>query len=91
MILRPPTGVGFENYCRHTIDDLPPSATLHWVGPRPSEGNILLYFHGGGYKNLLVGQGHMPFAMKCAANGSASLAMLEYTLAPTARYPPQLQ
>lgn len=96
MIPRPLTRVGIENYCKrnkglHTIEDLPHSARLYWVGTRSSQGNILLYLHGGGYNSPLVGPGHVSFAMECAVKASASLAMLEYTLAPTKRYPTQLQ
>ena len=94
--MRPSTGKGIENYCNrfkviHTIEDLPQSTRLHWVGPRLPEGNILLYFHGGGYNEGLVPKGHVPLAMKFAVKASASLAILEYTLAPTARYPTQLR
>lgn len=96
LIMRRSTGEAISNYCMrtnilHTVDNLPQSTKLHWVGPRLSEGNILLYFHGGGYNEGLAPKGHVRLAMRFAANASASLAMLEYTLAPTARYPTQLQ
>ena len=96
LIMRGSTGEGIESYCRlsgqtQTIDKLPHSTKLHWVGPRSSKGNVLLYFHGGGYNEGLVPEGHVPLALKFATRASASLAILEYTLAPTARYPTQLQ
>jgi hypothetical protein len=92
---RLPTGEAIESwYSRnkllHTIDPLPLSAALHWVGPRSSTGNVLLYFHGGSYNNPLLAPGHVAFALRCASKGSASLAMPEYTLAATAHYPAKL-
>ena len=96
MLPRPATGEAIESWCNrnkvlHTIDPLSLSAKLHWVGPRSSSGNVLLYFHGGGYNSPAVGPGHVAFALRCASNASASLALLEYTLAPIAHYPTQLR
>jgi acetyl esterase/lipase len=54
---------------------------------------VMLYFHGGGYKNGIVGEGHVPVVLDCAAAARASrLVFLEYTLAvaPESRYPGQL-
>jgi acetyl esterase/lipase len=75
---------------KHVTYPLPNGAKLHWIGPQPSPGcNVLLYFHGGGYK-IAITPGCITFALKCAKNAKASLAMLEYTLAPTRHYPTQL-
>jgi acetyl esterase/lipase len=69
---------------------LPNGANLHWVGPQPAAGcNVLLYFHGGGY-NVAIAPWCVSFALKCASNANAALALLEYTLAPAGHYPTQL-
>ncbi|KAG0645660.1 alpha beta hydrolase [Hyphodiscus hymeniophilus] len=96
LIMRGSTSRGIERYCAlsnvsQTIDDLPLSTKLHWIGPRSSKANVLLYLHGGGYMEGLVPRGHVPLALKFATKATASLAMLEYTLAPEARYPTQLR
>ena len=64
-IPHPSTALSIEHYCRrdrvlHAIDDLPQSAKSHFIDIRFSEGNILLYFHGGGYNNPVVESGHVP-------------------------------
>jgi acetyl esterase/lipase len=98
MIPQPLTGETIEAFCKkrkrlHKVESLPHGAKLHWIGPQPSQGHrVLLFLHGGGYK-LSASPAHTPFAEKCASNASASLAMLEYTLAkePNASYPMQLK
>jgi len=70
-----------------------PDATLHEIklDQAARGGTVLLYFHGGGYRNGIVGEGHVPVALDCAAAASASrLVFLEYTLAPESMYPGQL-
>jgi acetyl esterase/lipase len=74
----------------HIQNDMPYGGKLHWIGPKRKSGKILLFFHGGGYNMPAVG-GHVAFAMKCAGSASASLAMLEYTLAPEGPFPTQLK
>jgi acetyl esterase/lipase len=69
---------------------MPYGGKLHWIGPTRKSGKILLFFHGGGY-NMPARGGHVAFAMKCANKASASLAMLEYTLAPDGPFPTQLK
>jgi hypothetical protein len=66
-IPRPSTSLGIEHYCRrHRVlipfDDLQQSARLHWIDLRSSEGNILLYFRGGGHINPPVESGHVPLS-----------------------------
>jgi acetyl esterase/lipase len=79
-----------KNSLKHGVYPLPKGAKLHWVGNQPSPGcNILLYFHGGGY-NIAINPGHFAFSLKCASEANASLALLEYTLAPAGHYPTQL-
>lgn len=89
------TGEVIKTYCtqhslKHVVYPLPKGAKLHWVGTQPSNGcKVFLYFHGGGY-NIAINPGHLSFSLKCAANAKASLALLEYTLAPAKHYPTQL-
>ncbi|KAN0091695.1 alpha/beta-hydrolase [Hyaloscypha variabilis] len=90
------TGEVIKKYCtdyslKHVVYPLPKGAKLHWIGKQPSNGcNVFLYFHGGGYK-MAINPGHISFSLKCASNAKASLALLEYTLAPAGHYPTQLQ
>lgn len=70
-------------------DDFP-SATLHYLDPETNDdGNVLLYFHGGGYISP-ISAGHIPFARRAALTANAKLIILEYTLAPECAYPGQL-
>ncbi|KAE8445990.1 hypothetical protein EG329_012629 [Mollisiaceae sp. DMI_Dod_QoI] len=84
-----------EKYCvqnklKHEFDALPHDAKLHWIGLRPAKGgNVILYFYGGGY-NIAADPNHIVFGSKCASKANATLAILEYTLAPTAHFPTQL-
>lgn len=95
MIPQHTTGEVITSYCdkqeiKYTVHQLPLGANIYWVGSQPSAGcKVLLYFHGGGY-NIAIAPHHIIFAMKCASKANASLAILEYTLAPAARYPTQL-
>lgn len=96
------TGQAIKGYCdsagvTHASEeldcgpDLPP-ATLHYLNARPEDtGNVLLYFHGGGYGNPIIGLGHPPFVLDTARNASISkIVLLEYTLAPGLQYPGQM-
>lgn len=67
-------------------------ATLHFIDCHSDDtnGRILLYFHGGGFIFPASPGSHLPFAHRCAQTAGAHLAVLEYTLAPTAKYPAQL-
>lgn len=72
-----------------------PSATLHEItsSPHPEE-RILLYFHGGGYRNPLKEAAHMPLVLEInkALNddGAGRVFLLEYGLTPELQYPGQL-
>lgn len=74
-----------------------PDAILHFITPkyedskvRPKTGRTVLYFHGGGYHNPLIGNAHIPFALDMATSCKAdSLVVLEYSLAPEHPYPSQ--
>ena len=72
-----------------------PNATLHEITlneeAQGDTATTLLYFHGGGYRNTIVGEGHVPVVLDCAAAARASrVIFLEYTLAPESEYPGQL-
>lgn len=70
-----------------------PDATLHEIKLDEAQrsATMLLYFHGGGYRNGIVGEGHVPVVFHCAKAARASkLIFLEYTLAPESTYPGQL-
>lgn len=72
-----------------------PNATLHEITlneeAQQGDTTALLYFHGGGYRNTIVGEGHVPVILDCAAAARASkVVFLEYTLAPESAYPGQL-
>lgn len=72
-----------------------PDATLHDIKlgdqAQSDTTTTLLYFHGGGYRNGIVGEGHVPVVLDCAAAARASgVVFLEYTLAPESTYPGQL-
>ncbi|GFF47779.1 probable carboxylesterase 18 [Aspergillus udagawae] len=74
-----------------------PRATLHFIDCDPTarsasgngSGNVLVYFHGGGYITPLSA-GHFKFARAAAQRLDAKCALLEYTLAPDLKYPGQL-
>jgi acetyl esterase/lipase len=76
-----------------------PRATLHFIDCDPTarnpsasgngNGNVLLYFHGGGYITPLS-TGHFKFARAAAQRLAAKCVLLEYTLAPELKYPGQL-
>ena len=100
--LLPPTGEAIQSYCKTagiadtvvelTCDADTPPATLHFINCEPEDqGNVLLYFHGGGFGNPIIGPGHVPFALESAQAASISkVIMLEYSLAPDSKYPTQL-
>ncbi|SMR58933.1 unnamed protein product [Zymoseptoria tritici ST99CH_1E4] len=70
-----------------------PDATLHEIQlSTPSgEGNVFLYFHGGGYRNPIVGNGHVPLVLEAArAAKCEKVVFLEYTLTLRMQYPGQL-
>jgi acetyl esterase/lipase len=56
-------------------------ATLHEIKLDETQSDtVLLYFHGGGYRNGIVSEGHVPVVLDCAAAARASrLVFLEYT------------
>lgn len=97
-----PTGQAVTKYCRAQHIDVTavsldcgtsaPEARLHLVRvPKGRGDNIILFFHGGGYVSALSGPGHMPLVLRSAeAANAATVAVLEYTLAPELRYPGQL-
>ncbi|RHZ54629.1 putative lipase/esterase [Aspergillus thermomutatus] len=68
-------------------------ATLHFIDCDPTApgatGNVLLYFHGGGYI-FPLSAGHFKFARAAAQRLNAKCVLLEYTLAPELKYPGQL-
>lgn len=67
-----------------------PDATLHEI-KLSDQGDTLLYFHGGGYRNGIAGEGHVPVVLDCAAAAGASRVLfLEYVLTPELEYPGQL-
>jgi acetyl esterase/lipase len=58
--------------------------------PQPG-GPTIFYFHGGGYHNPIKAEGHIPFALQCAAAGKAQqVVFLEYSLSPEQGYPCQI-
>lgn len=70
-----------------------PNPVLHFVtAPVPQPGGpTIFYFHGGGYHNPIKAEGHIPFALQCAAAGKAQqVVFLEYSLSPEQGYPCQL-
>lgn len=70
--------------------DLYPNASLH-ESQLEGSANVLLYLHGGGYKNIISGGGHIPVVLRCAAAANASrIIFLEYGLTPGFRYSGQL-
>lgn len=81
----------------HTVkcDKGCPSVRLHAIllsNTQSKDGDVLLYFHGGGYANAISGPGHLPFIVQCAeAAQSSTVYILEYKLAPNLQYPGQLQ
>ena len=100
--LTPPTGQAIRDYCHnsgitHVAKEFDcgsdaPRATLHYLNSKPEEiGNVVLFFHGGGFGNPLVAAAYVPFNLDFARNASISkVVCLEYTLAPGLRYPGQL-
>lgn len=72
-----------------------PDAILHFITPKtlPEEESTrtVLYFHGGGYHNPLLANGHLPFALDItAASRASSLVILEYAFTPEHPFPCQL-
>jgi acetyl esterase/lipase len=95
LITLPTAGDVIKKHClknnlHHEIDGLSQDANLHWLADRPGkDSKVVLYFHGGGY-NMSADGYHVVSASMCASKANASLAMLEYTLAPKAHFPTQL-
>ncbi|GFF81814.1 probable carboxylesterase 18 [Aspergillus lentulus] len=98
--LQRPSGSTIASLCkahhlRHETVELDaggalPRATLHFIDCDPAaRGNVLLYFHGGGYITPLS-TGHFKFARAAAQRLTAKCVLLEYTLAPELKYPGQL-
>ncbi|KAL2066384.1 hypothetical protein VTL71DRAFT_2455 [Oculimacula yallundae] len=68
-----------------------PDATLHEIKLEGATQDVLVYFHGGGYKNTIYGEGHVPVVLELArASGASRVFFLEYSLTPGAKYPAQL-
>ena len=97
----PPTGVTIDRFCtsnslRHEAVQLDETdgfspATLHFIDCSPEDrGNVFLYFHGGGYIFSIGSSAPLVLARKVAASASATLAVLEYTVAPEVKHPGQL-
>jgi acetyl esterase/lipase len=66
-----------------------PDATLHEIklDDEAQSDILLLCYHGGGYRDGIVGEGHVPAVLDCAAAARASrVVLLEYTLAPESTY-----
>jgi len=76
------------------IDELGENARLLWIGKR-NRNRVILYFHGGGYlfpMASFVPEFHRYILDELNAKGKeAGVAMLQYSLVPTARYPTQLK
>lgn len=70
-----------------------PTPILHFVTAPLAQpgGPTILYSHGGGYHHPIREEGHMPFALHCAAACQAQqVVFLEYSLSPEQQYPCQL-
>lgn len=101
LSLQPPTGITIAKFCKKkcisheivTLDCSPtyPQAALHFLNGDPSTpGNVVLYFHGGGYIYPML-SGTVDFALRASiACHSPCLAILEYKLAPEMKHPGQL-
>jgi acetyl esterase/lipase len=97
--LQKPTGVTIASACHsakisHQVMQVDcggyPPAGLHFIDHDPKDtGNILLYFHGGGYV-APIHPVQVKFGRLAAQTARANLVILEYTLAPELRYPGQL-
>ena len=101
---KPPTGKTIKKFCLAKIlhyervdvpcGDAVPAASLYFIrvsSPSTSTESpqILLYFHGGGYRGPIT-NGHYAIAFACAnASCVPTLVLLEYTLAPELPYPGQ--
>ncbi|KAL9059605.1 MAG: hypothetical protein Q9162_001110 [Coniocarpon cinnabarinum] len=100
--LMPVSGDAIVSYCKsksiadhvERLECSPgaPAAHLHHLNCQPSDGgNVLLYFHGGGFGNPIISPGHVPFTLEVSkAAGISKVVILEYTLAPDLQYPGQL-
>ncbi|KAH8650884.1 Alpha/Beta hydrolase protein [Tricladium varicosporioides] len=100
-----PTGTTVEKYCSkhnlvHDAINVPqpatfsfPPPTLHLIAPSTSHqnlnGDIILYFHGGGYI-FPLSPSHLTFSLRLQKAAQCRLAILEYTLGPDLVYPGQL-
>ncbi|ROW06317.1 hypothetical protein VPNG_07493 [Cytospora leucostoma] len=98
------TGKSVEGYSRKarlaytrkeietTSRDTPP-AGLHYITPpsAPENGPTLFYIHGGGYRNPIIRDIHIPLVLKLAkACRARQVIFLEYGLTPRYKYPTQL-
>lgn len=91
------TDVGYQQEAKASkipprIVDLPHGARGNWIGD-PNAEHVLVWYHGGGF--TLPPLGHLRFFMRLIKSRrdtkpSLSIFFLEYTLAPTAKYPTQL-
>ncbi|KAK3391377.1 Alpha/Beta hydrolase protein [Sordaria brevicollis] len=82
----------------HASEEVLPdgNASVLWVGDRRRASKFVLFFHGGGYV-APIQDGHLEWCLRAYVQAGqkhgehVAVAVLQYTLAPEARYPTQLK
>ncbi|KAF3937698.1 Esterase [Dactylella cylindrospora] len=97
-LITPPTTIRVAQFARRkgvdvVIDELEYGAKIHWYGETKGQ-NVIMHLHGGGY-NLPMGDQHIGFMDRTkrfmkSKGLDVDIALVEYSLTPTARYPTQL-
>ncbi|KAF1817052.1 alpha/beta-hydrolase [Eremomyces bilateralis CBS 781.70] len=85
---------GLQEKLSVDIETLPNGkSSIFWVGDRRTCKKVVLFFHGGGYVFPLL-PGHLEWALRYVeetlnTKNEFAVAVLQYTLVPSARYPSQ--
>lgn len=88
--------LGAARRLEYDIEPLPvdPAASIMWIGNRHLATKVVIFFHGGGFMAPLRA-GHLNWcwnAYVSTGDGSeVAVAVLQYSLAPDAKYPTQLR
>ena len=86
--------VYLAEWLQHDVEQLPDGASsILWIGDRKKAKKIVYFLHGGGYI-LPITHGHLEWCLwayvKAGEEEDVAVAVLQYSLAPGAKYPVQL-
>lgn len=86
--------VYLAEWLQHDVEQLPDGASsIMWIGDRKKAKKIVYFLHGGGY-TMPMTHGHLEWCLwayvKAGEEEDVAVAVLQYSLAPGAKYPVQL-